>query len=153
MKTTLLPILLLTTLLTAPAFAADETPAERPPESLDIHEDAGRKETILDLVFGSTPAPPTEKGTLVVDAFDDKNGNGKRDTDEPALVKEIVCTVDKINYPVPAFIPGLDYNGRYEVRCSGERWQPKVPEDNIFIERRGAVIEIDLPCRPVDGKR
>jgi len=152
MKNTLFPFLLLFALLAAPALAADEPASERPPESLDIHEDLNRKETILDLVFGSSPQPPTEKGTLVLDAFDDKNGNGRRDADEPALVKQIVCTVDKIDYPVPAFIPGLDYNGRYEVRCSGERWLPKVPDDSIFIERRGAVIEIDLPCQPVAKK-
>jgi len=154
MKTTApLFALLCTLLLAAPALAVDEPPADSRTEQLDIREDAGRKETVLDLVFGTTPAPPTEHGTLIVDAFDDKNGDGKRDDNEPALQKEIVCTVDKIDYPVPAFIPGLDYNGRYEVRCRGERYRPAVTDSTIFIERRGAVIEIDLPCQPVAEKQ
>jgi hypothetical protein len=149
-------LLLLTPLFLATTTFAAETPASQATgqtEQLDIRQDVGNRETILDLVFGSTPAPPTEHGTLVLDAFIDKNGDGVRGSDEPALTGEIVCTVDKIDYIVPAFIPGLDYNGRYEVRCTGTNYLPTINESNILIERRGAVIEIDLPCRPSSSPR
>jgi len=151
MKTTLLLLLLATLLLSATVLAADATapqPVTGQTERLDIRKDPGHRETILDLVFGSTPALPTEHGTLVLDAFIDADGDGRHGANESALVGEITCTVDNIEYPVPAFIPGLDYNGRYEVRCTGTNYLPTVNESNILIERRGAVIEIDLPCRP-----
>ena len=115
-------------------------------EEFGIKERPARKETILDLIFGSTPGMATERGILVIDAFEDLNRDGKKSEDEPALRNEIVCQIDKIDYTIPAFIPGLDYNNRYEVRCSGENYYPTMPDKEILIEHRGHVIEIDLPC-------
>ncbi len=120
-------------------------------EEFGIKEKPARKETILDLIFGSTPGMPTERGILVIDAFEDLNRDGKRTDNEPALRNEIVCQIDKIDYTVPAFIPGLDYNNRYEVRCSGQNYYPTMPDKEILIEHRGHVIEIDLPCRKNDS--
>jgi len=117
------------------------------PEEFGLKERPVRKETVLDLIFGSAPAMATERGILTIDAFEDLNANGQKDETEPELRNEIICNIDKIEYSVPAFIPGLDYNNRYEVRCSGERYYPTMPDKEILIEHRGHVIEIELPCR------
>lgn len=116
-------------------------------EEFGIKEEPDRKETILDLIFGSTPGMPTERGILVIDAFEDLDNDGKKDASEPELRNEITCQIDKIDYSVPAFIPGLDYNNRYEIRCSGKNYYPTMPDKEILIEHRGHVIEIELPCR------
>lgn len=129
--------------------AAKTTTAAPPPENLDIHDEAPKKETILDLIFGSDVQMPTERGILVIDAFEDLNMNGVQDSGEPTLSNEISCNIDKVDYSVPAFIPGLDYNNRYKVRCSGERYALYSPPADVFIERRGHVIEISLPCKKV----
>ena len=92
---------------------------------------------------------PTERGILIIDAFEDLNRNGVQDPDEPILSDEISCTIDKIDYSVPAFIPGLDYNNRYKVRCSGERYMLYSPPKDVFVERRGHVIEVSLPCKKI----
>ena len=134
--------LLLLLLISTPATADDEEP-----EEFGIKERPVRKETVLDLIFGSTPELPTERGILVIDAVEDLDNNGRKDANEPELRNEIVCRIDKIDYSVPAFIPGLDYNNRYEVRCSGEKYFPSMPDREILIEHRGHVIEIELPCR------
>jgi hypothetical protein len=129
--------------LLAPVAAADQSEAEE----FGIKEEPVRKETILDLIFGSTPGMPTERGILVIDAFEDLDNNGKKDDSEPELRNEITCQIDKIDYSIPAFIPGLDYNNRYEIRCSGNNYYPTMPDKEILIEHRGHVIEIQLPCR------
>lgn len=116
-------------------------------EEFGIKEKPVRKETVLDLVFGSTPEMPTERGILVIDAYEDLDNNGKKGESEKELRNEIVCQIDKIDYSVPAFIPGLDYNNRYEIRCSGKNYYPTMPDKEILIKQRGQVIEIDLPCR------
>lgn len=121
--------------------------AQNSAEEFGIKEEPARKETILDLIFGSTPSMPTERGILVIDAFEDLDNNGFKDKNEPELKNEIVCQIDRIEYTVPAFIPGLDYNNRYEVRCSGKNYYPTMPDKEILIEHRGHVIEIELPCR------
>ena len=115
-------------------------------EKFGIKEQPVRKETVLDLIFGSTPEMPTERGILVIDAFEDLNNDGLQDEDEPELRNKIVCKIDKIDYSIPAFIPGLDYNNRYEIRCSGEQYYPTMPDKEILIEHRGHIIEIKLPC-------
>ena len=115
-------------------------------EEFGIKERPARKETILDLIFGSTPGMATERGILVIDAFEDLNRDGKKSENEPELRNEIVCQIDSIDYSIPAFIPGLDYNNRYEVRCSGKNFFPTMPDKEILIEHRGHVIEIELPC-------
>jgi len=115
-------------------------------EDFQVRERPVRKETVLDLIFGSTPEMPTERGILVIDAFEDLDRNGIRGENEPELRDVITCNVDSIDYQVPAFIPGLVYNNRYEVRCSGTDYYPVIPDKKILIERRGHVIEIELPC-------
>ena len=138
------PLILLSLLI---SLIAPSIPSADPAEEFGIKEEPVRKETVLDLIFGSTPEQPTEKGILVIDAFEDLDHNGIRDKNEPELRNEITCVVDKIEYAVPAFIPGLDYNNRYEVRCSGTTYFPVLTDREILIEHRGHVIEIDLPCR------
>lgn len=131
----------LTLLISIPAIANQDKA-----EEFGIKEKPARNETILDLIFGSTPGLPTERGILVIDAFEDLNKDGKKSDNEPELRNEIICQIDKIEYSIPAFIPGLDYNNRYEVRCSGENYYPTMPDKEILIEHRGHVIEIELPC-------
>lgn len=144
----LFSLLLHATLLFALALpaAAKPTDEEAPPEKLDIHDETPKKETILDLIFGSGASLPTERGILIIDAFEDLNRNGIQDVDEPILSNEISCQIDSVDYSIPAFIPGLDYNGRYKVRCSSENYSLYSPPKDVFIERRGHVIEISLPC-------
>lgn len=146
-------ILLVATLLLVQVFPSVAKPAdgEEPPENLDIHDETPNKETILDLIFGSDVALPTERGILIIDAFEDLNRNGIQDSGEPALTNEISCQVDSIDYSIPAFIPGLDYNSRYKVRCSSETYSLYSPPKDVFIERRGHVIEISLPCGKIDN--
>ena len=120
--------------------------ASKEAEEFGIKEQPVRKETVLDLIFGSTPEMPTERGILVIDAFEDLDNNGLQDENEPELRNEIVCQIDKIDYSIPAFIPGLDYNNRYKIRCSGEQYYTTMPDKEILIEHRGHIIEIKLPC-------
>ena len=135
--------LLLFLCIVPPAVHAEKDDAEE----FGIKEKPVRKETVLDLVFGSTPEMPTERGILVIDAFEDLDNNGKKGDAEKELRNEIICQIDKIDYSVPAFIPGLDYNNRYEIRCSGKNYYPTMPNKEILVKHRGQVIEIDLPCR------
>ena len=128
------------------AASAKTTGDEAPPEKLDLRDETPKKETILDLIFGSEAKLPTERGILIIDAFEDLNINGVQDGTEPTLSDQIFCTIDKIVYSVPAFIPGLSYNSRYSVRCSSENYSLYTPPEDVFIERRGHVIEISLPC-------
>lgn len=116
-------------------------------EEFGIKEKPVRKETVLDLVFGSTPEMPTERGILVIDAYEDLDNNGEKGETEQELRNEIICQIDKIDYSIPAFIPGLDYNNRYEIRCSGKNYYPTMPDKEILVKHRGQVIEIALPCR------
>lgn len=111
------------------------------------------KESLFDITFGSPPPMATERGILIIDAYIDRNGNNKRDADDPNLEKEISCRIGEIDYPVPAFIPGLGYNDTYTVVCNGEQYQPDVREKSLFIEKRGQVIRVDLPCRPVSQEK
>ena len=149
LSSTLLFVALLFALAT-PA-TAKPTSAEEPPENLNIHDETPKKETILDLIFGSDKAMPTERGILIIDAFEDLNRNGIQDSDEPLVINEISCKIDKIDYSIPAFIPGLDYNGRYKVRCTSDNYFLYSPPKDVFIERRGHVIEISLPCGKIDN--
>ncbi len=128
------------------------TPAaeEQQQTSYGIEDQAAKRETLLDIIFGSRPKRATERGILVIDAYEDANNNGVRDEDELDLRNEIICSVDRIDYIVPAFIPGLDYNGRYKARCFGEKFYPRIPNNDIFIRNRGYIIEIDLPCYRID---
>lgn len=144
--------LMLMALLTCGVSIAVAKPAEdeRPAENLTIRDDQPKKETFLDLIFGSNVQLPTERGILIIDAFDDLNKNGVQEQNEPALKNLVTCDVDKISYTVPAFIPGLDYNNRYKVHCSSDTYLLYSPPGDVFIERRGHVIEINLPCGKIN---
>jgi hypothetical protein len=126
--------------------------AGTPVSGAEIHENFNveghriEKENLLDLVFGSPPPMATERGILIIDAFHDLNGNGRRDADEGDLDEGVFCLVDDIEYAVPAFIPGLAYDGSYKVLCAGDRYRPTVSKENVFVRQRGQIITLDLPC-------
>jgi hypothetical protein len=143
MKTLL--VLTLMIMLTSPV-AAKTAGDDPPPENLDLRDESPKKETILDLILGGEAKLPTEHGILIIDAFEDLNKNGVQDYTEPILLNQVSCTIDEISYSVPAFIPGLNYNDRYTVHCSSENYSLYSAPKDIFIERRGHVIEISLPC-------
>lgn len=105
-----------------------------------------KEESILDLTFGSPPQLPTERGILIIDAFEDNNGDGRRDAGEKDIDNQVVCTLDGIDYQVPAFIPGLPYQETFELSCSSDLWQPRLEESQVFVSQRGQVIHLDLPC-------
>ena len=139
-------------LILAIPTVAKTTTEEEPAENLDIHDETPKKETFLDLIFGSSTPLPTERGILIIDAFEDLNRNGIQDSDEQALLNEVSCQIDSIDYSIPAFIPGLDYNGRYKIRCSSESYSLYSPPRDVFIERRGHVIEVSLPCGKINER-
>lgn len=107
-----------------------------------------KKGNILNIILDKAPAMSTERGTLVIEAFLDLNKNQQQDESEPNLYNTISCTVDGINYMVPAFIPALDYNARYKISCQGTAgFQPTVNQKNVLIARRGQIITMVIPCR------
>nr|WP_320115731.1 hypothetical protein [uncultured Desulfuromonas sp.] len=124
---------------------------EQIPESFEKEEEQPAREkkgNILNIILDKTPAMSTERGTLVIDAYIDSNSNSLWDADEPDLKGEIVCTIDNLDYPVPAFIPGLDYNARYKISCQGAgHYQPTASQKNVLIARRGQIIKMTIPCR------
>ncbi|WP_321531321.1 hypothetical protein [uncultured Desulfuromonas sp.] len=140
-----------------PAQLAAQTDAglgnvdEQTPESFEKKEQSPEREkkgNILNIILDKTPAMSTERGTLVIDAYIDSNSNSLWDADEPDLKGEIICTIDDLDYPVPAFIPGLDYNARYKISCQGTgSYQPTASQKNVLIARRGQIIKMTIPCR------
>ena len=121
-------IIALGSITVLPAQLAAQTDAglgnvdEQTPESFEKKEQSPEREkkgNILNIILDKTPAMSTERGTLVIDAYIDSNSNSLWDADEPDLKGEIICTIDDLDYPVPAFIPGLDYNARYKISCQG----------------------------------
>lgn len=109
-----------------------------------------KRGNILDLIFDTAPPLPTERGTIIIYAFHDENGNNRRDPGEPDLVGKIRCTLNDITYQVPAFIPGLNLNDSHELECEGDNYLPLLMESMIFIEHRGQIIRIDLPSQKLD---
>lgn len=105
------------------------------------------EENILELLFGSPPPLATERGILVVNAFNDQDGNGRHDAGEEELDGQIICKLDGIDYTVPAFIPGLAYEADYRLECRGELYKPGFSNEEIFIRKRGQIIHVALPCR------
>ncbi|HEY7746217.1 MAG TPA: hypothetical protein VIA07_07765 [Desulfuromonadales bacterium] len=134
-----------------PAAAGIVSAAETHTE-FNVRKDIEKKGNIFDLVFGSPPPLATQRGILLIDSFFDKNENGRRDTGEDGLNQEIFCLVDNIEYSVPAFIPGLAYRGSYKVLCAGERYEPAITKEDFFIERRGQIVRVDIPCRKAGGE-
>jgi len=137
-----------------PAMPGSATAAETHTE-FNTRKEIGGKENIFNLVFGPAPPLATQKGILLINSFLDQNGNHIRDPEDIDLDREISCRIDGIEYAVPAFIPGLAYHGSYEVTCTGQRYKPYLPQEDLFIERRGQVVRVDIPCQPseVDAVR
>ncbi len=131
------------------AGASDGVAPAENTENLKIREAPAGKGNILDLFFGTPPPLPTERGKIIIHAFFDENGNNRRDPGERDIREDVSCTVDEIAYKVPAFIPGLDLSGNYSVDCQGENFLPLLLEPQIFIERRGQIIRLDLPCQQI----
>ncbi len=110
----------------------------------------GRQGNILNIVLGRSPERSTERGTLVMEAFYDANGDGIFTEGEELLRDEISCIVDEVNYVLPAFIPGLDYNARYSIKCRGkQKYEPTTVSKNVLVARRGAIITVSIPCNLV----
>ena len=155
--TTLLIAMTLSGFVAIPTLCVAQTDAtlgtidDQTPESFEKEEERPEREkkgNILNIILDKTPAMPTERGTLVIDAYLDGNSNSLWDADEPDLKGEIVCTIDDLDYPVPAFIPGLDYNARYKISCQGTgHYQPTASQKNVLIARRGQIIKMTIPCR------
>lgn len=114
----------------------------------NVRENREKEGNIFELVFGAAPPLATQRGILLIEAYFDENEDGKRDDGEKDLDREIFCLVDDIEYDVPAFIPGLAYQGSYKILCAGERYQPVIKRENLFVERRGQILKVDIPCRP-----
>ncbi|MDY0211814.1 MAG: hypothetical protein RBR06_02270 [Desulfuromonadaceae bacterium] len=107
----------------------------------------GRQGNILNIVLGRSSERSTERGTLVMEAFHDANGDGIHNEGEELLRNEISCIVDNVNYVLPAFVPGLDYNARYSIKCRGkQKYEPTAVTKNVLVARRGAIIAISIPC-------
>ena len=109
------------------------------------------EENFLSLIFGSAPPMATERGILVIDAFADQNGNGRRDPGEEDLAGQLSCRLDGIDYTIPAFIPGLRYEGTYKLACTGASYHPDLSQPDLFIAQRGEIIRLDIPCQKVSG--
>jgi hypothetical protein len=138
----LLQVLLLALLLVPSTGWAAKSNTE-----FNVEGGAVKKENLFNLFFGGAPLMPTQHGTVIVEAYHDKNDNQLRDVGEESLDKVVVCIVEEIVYPVPAFIPGLDNGMNYIFLFEGEGFQPSIKKKNVFIKKRGQIIRIDVPCR------
>lgn len=116
-------------------------------EEFNVEGGAVKKENLFNLFFGGAPLMPTQHGTVIVEAYHDKNDNKLRDVGEESLDQAVVCIVEEIVYPIPAFIPGLDNGMNYTFLFEGEGFQPSIKQKDIFIKKRGQIIRIDVPCR------
>jgi len=149
-------ILLGLSLLALVGLAATDTMAEVNPKAGDptkapayyeLRDLRPRDESIFDITFGSPPPLATERGILIIDAYNDLNNNQLQDDNELPLVEEISCRLGEIDYRVPAFIPGLAYNDSYSISCSGHSYQPTQDQPEVLIEKRGQIIRLNIPCR------
>lgn len=122
-----------------------------PETEYNLDRNRAPQENLLSLIFGNAPPLATERGILVINAFSDLNGNGRRDPGEADLAGLLSCSLDGIDYTIPAFIPGLKYEGNYKLSCQGASFQPALTQPDLFIARRGAIIRLDIPCRKVVG--
>jgi hypothetical protein len=134
-------------LLTALLLAVSASGAATTAGEYNLDRNRSPQENWLSLIFGSAPPLATQRGILVIDAFADLNGNGRRDPGETDLGGQLSCKLDGIDYPIPAFIPGLKYEGTYQLSCQGPSFQPALAQHDLFIAQRGEIIRIDLPCR------
>lgn len=116
-------------------------------EEFNIKGGAVKKENLFNLFFGHVPMMPTQRGTVIIEAYHDRNDNQRRDEGEEKLDKAITCILDEVEYSIPAFIPGLENGMNYTILFEGGRFQPVVAQKDIFIKKRGQIIRIELPCR------
>jgi len=144
-------VLLALVSLAGPGAWADVKPkADDPtkvPAYYELRDLRPRDESIFDITFGSPPPLATERGILIIDAYNDLNNNQLQDANELSLVEEISCRLGEIDYRVPAFIPGLAYNDNYSIICSGHTYQPTQDQPDVLIEKRGQIIRLNIPCR------
>ena len=138
----LLHVLLLVLLLAPSVGWAAKSSAE-----FNVEGGAVKKENLFNLFFGAAPLMPTQHGTVIVEAYHDKNDNRLRDVGEESLDKVVVCIVEEIVYPIPAFIPGLDNGMNYTFLFEGEGFKPSIKQQDVFIKKRGQIIRIEVPCR------
>ena len=114
-------------------------------------EEQEKKGNIFNMIFGSAPSMPTERGLLLIYAYHDENGNQVKDAGEEDLRNEIVCRVDGIQYRIPAFIPALALHENYKVEChpeaSSNSFAPENDTTELFVQRQGQVFFIELPCQ------
>lgn len=89
---------------------------------------------------------------MLIEAFHDLNNNGTLDTGESEILNDVKCTVGDYDFKIPAFIPGLTYNETYRIACTGTQFEPELPKDAIFIERRGEIYRLVLPCTSLSPK-
>ncbi len=116
-------------------------------EEFNVEGGAVKKENLFNLLFGGAPLMPTQHGTVIVEAYHDKNDNQLRDLGEESLDQAVVCIVEEIVYPIPAFIPGLDNGMNYTFLFEGDGFQPSIKQKEVFIKKRGQIIRINVPCR------
>ncbi len=117
-------------------------------EEFNVEGGSVKKENLFNLFFGGAPLMPTQHGTVIVEAYHDKNDNKLRDVGEESLDQAVICIIEEIVYPIPAFIPGLDNGMNYTILFEGEGFQPSIKKKDVFIKKRGQIIRIDVPCRP-----
>jgi len=127
-------------------LAAEPEPSPQPATTYHKQLREMPRETLFDVTFGSPPPLVTERGILIIEAYHDLNANQQRDPEEPELTNQVSCRVGERDYQVPAFIPGLGYNETYTVACTGEAFQPHSSRPDVFIEKRGQIIRLELPC-------
>jgi hypothetical protein len=129
------------------AVNTDQSESTTAPGRYEIRDHRPKGESIFDITFGSPPPLATERGILIIDAFNDLNNNQRQDENELPLAEDISCRLGDIDYLVPAFIPGLEYNDSYSITCSGRIYQPTQRQPEVFIEKRGQIIHLNIPCR------
>jgi hypothetical protein len=115
-----------------------------------------KKGNIFNMIFGAAPDMPTQRGLLLINAYYDENGNQNKDPTEKELRNEIVCRVDGIQYRIPAFIPALKLHENYRVECDTDNnsnsFSPQSEITELFVERRGQIFSIELPCKKLENK-
>ncbi|MCD6526469.1 MAG: hypothetical protein J7K75_05730 [Desulfuromonas sp.] len=138
--------------ISSPLWATE--PAQPPAENNEAESfersrrPAEKKGNILNIILDKAPELSTERGTLIIEAFLDNNSNSLWDDDEQSLKGQVSCVLDDIDYPIPAFIPALDYNARYKLSCQGNNhYQPTLSQKNVLVARRGQIIKLSIPCR------
>ncbi len=144
----LVQIVLMASWFAAAGYCSSETSTE-----FGVEGRAVKRDNIFNLFFGGAPMMPTRHGTVIVEAFHDRNNNQVRDPDEETLDGQIFCIVNGITYVVPAFIPGLENGLNYTFHFEGENYQPTIPRKDVFIRKRGQIIRIEIPSIPREGQK